>query len=144
MLPNAVGASKSLSYWTSLLPLTWLIHPSTIFSHPLLYTWWARVSLAFWLSISNLTYSLDFYPVFSQFWNFNLHQKHLAGLLKQIPDSGFSYSRGLGSRMKIYVSHKFPGDADPAGLQVESHLRITACLGFLFYFLPLNVHFICD
>lgn len=77
-----MGASKCLAYGTSLLPLTLLIHPSTIFSHPLLYTWWARFSLAFSLSISNLTYSLDFYPLFSQFWNFDLHQKHLAGLLK--------------------------------------------------------------
>lgn len=53
--------------------------------------------------------------------NFSLHQNHLKGILKprslgptpRVSDSGSQRQGDL----RIYISNKFPGDANAAGLQ---------------------------
>lgn len=134
--------SVPLPYYTFLLQLIWLINPLTIFSHPILCTSSAWFSSAFWLFIWVLPYSLGLYPLFLCFWNFGIHQNHLEGLLNhKLLGPSFSYSIGLESRMKICISNKFPDDADPVDLETTLQDSLLYCyLGFLFFFLPLNVH----
>lgn len=131
-----------LSYCTFLLPLIGLINPLTIFSYPMLCTLLAWFSSAFWLFIWALPYSLDLYPLFPCFWNFSIHQNHLEGLLNhKLLGPSFSYSTGLESRMKICISNKFPGGADPVDLETTLQDSLLYCYrGLLFFSLPLNVH----